>query len=194
MHRDLKCSNYQLTVGVRIEVEEVGTTCSSVFKVSYPEICKVFLEFRLLILQVIIVTCRQRLATVIIMHGDRRHKPDAGETALVSPLQPTSGKSLCSNSDPRPVQVTMNQSQATGQVIKLTVPEDFKELSFTFGRKEAGPTTIEITVKFNGSDRNCPAKVPLKRPTSTREDDSITEPESDKDLNQQPVQVLHLYL
>jgi hypothetical protein len=34
----------------------------------------------------------------------------------------------------------MNQSQAAGQVIKLMVPEDFKELSFTFGRKEAGPT------------------------------------------------------
>ncbi|KAG2033580.1 hypothetical protein BDR03DRAFT_967296 [Suillus americanus] len=83
----------------------------------------------------------------------------------------------------------MNQSQAAGQVIKLTVPEDFRELSFTFGRKEAGPTTIEITVKYNGFDCNCPAKVPLKRPTSTREDDSITEPESDKDLNQQPVQV-----
>ncbi|KAG1804317.1 uncharacterized protein BJ212DRAFT_1304338 [Suillus subaureus] len=78
----------------------------------------------------------------------------------------------------------MNQSQV-GQIIKLMVPEDFKELSLTFGRQEAGPMTIEIAIKV--SDHNCPTKVSLKRPTSTQEDDSVTEPKSE-DLNQQPVQ------
>ncbi|KAG1814038.1 uncharacterized protein BJ212DRAFT_1482380 [Suillus subaureus] len=58
----------------------------------------------------------------------------------------------------------MNQSQV-GQIIKLMVLEDFKELSLTFGRKEAGPVTIEIAIKI--SDHNCPTKVSLKRPTST---------------------------
>lgn len=39
-------------------------------------------------LEVIIVTCRvlvQRLLTIIILHGDRRHQPDACETAVVCP-------------------------------------------------------------------------------------------------------------
>lgn len=44
--------------------------------------------FCLFLLQVMIVTCRvlvQRLLTVIILHGDRRHKPDACETAVGCP-------------------------------------------------------------------------------------------------------------